>query len=90
MDVFSIRARRSGERIYYRVVDEYMEQEQPERFVVNPLWAKKTLSMRQVISIINENGLIDDYRDLNFDGINAEEIFDFATASSEFYPELAT
>ena len=29
MDVFSIRARRSGERINYRLVDEYMEQEPP-------------------------------------------------------------
>lgn len=89
MDVFSIRARRSGERIYYRLVDEYMEQEPPERFVVKPRWAKNPLSMRQVISIIDENGLIDDYRNLNFDGTNADEIFNFATASSEFYPELA-
>lgn len=89
MDVFSIRARRSGERIYFRLVDEYMEQEPPERFVVKPRWAKSPLSMRQVISIIDENGLIDDYRDLNFDGSNADEIFNFATASSEFYPELA-
>lgn len=89
MDVFSIRARRSGERIYYRLVDEYMEQEPPERFVVKPRWAKKPLSMRQVISVIDGNGLIDDYRDLNFDGTNADEIFNFATASSEFYPELA-
>ena len=89
MDVFSIRARRSGERIYFRLVDEYMEQEPPERFVVKPRWAKNPLSMRQVISIIDENGLIDDYRDLNFDGTNADEIFNFATASSEFYPELA-
>lgn len=45
--------------------------------------------MRQVISIIDENGLIDDYRDLNFDGTNADEIFNFATGSSEFYPKLA-
>jgi hypothetical protein len=89
MDVFSIRARRSGERIYFRLVDEYMEQEPPERFAVKPRWAKSPLSMRQVISIIDENGLIDDYRDLNFDGTNADEIFNFATASSEFYPELA-
>lgn len=89
MDVFSIRARRSGERIYFRLVDEYMEQEPPERFAVKPRWAKSPLSMRQVITIIDENGLIDDYRDLNFDGSNADEIFNFATASSEFYPELA-
>lgn len=89
MDVFSIRALRSGERIYFRLVDEYMEQEPPERFVVEPRWAKIPLSMRQVITIIDENGLIDDYRDLNFDGSNADEIFNFATASSEFYPELA-
>lgn len=89
MDVFSIRARRSGERIYFRLVDEYMEQEPRERFAVKPRWAKSPLSMRQMISIIDENGLIDDYRDLNFDGFNANEIFDFATASSEFYPEIA-
>jgi hypothetical protein len=89
MDVFSIRARRSGERIYYRLVDEYMEQEPPQRFVVKPLWAKKPLTMHQMISIVDENGLIYDYRDLNFDGTNADGIFDFATASSEFYPQLA-
>ena len=66
-----------------------MEQEPPERFTVKPRWAKSPLSMRQVIAIIDENGLIDDYRDLNFDGSSADEIFNFATASSEFYPELA-
>ena len=89
MDVFSIRAQRSRDRIYYRLVDEYMEQEPPERFVVKPKWSKKPLTMLQVISIIDENGLIDDFRDLNFDGSNVDEIFDFATASSEFYPNLA-
>ena len=45
--------------------------------------------MLQVISIIDENALIDDFRDLNFDGSNVDEIFKFATASSEFYPNLA-
>ena len=89
MDVFSIRARRSRDRIYYRLVDEYMEQEPPERFVVKPKWSKKPLTMLQVISIIDENALIDDFRDLNFDGSNVDEIFKFATASSEFYPNLA-
>lgn len=89
MDVFSLRARRSGQRFYYRLVDEYMDQEPPERFVVKPKWSKNPLSMRQVISIIDENGLIDDWRELNFDGTNIDDIFDFATASSEFYPKLA-
>ena len=89
MDVFSIRARRAGKRIYYRLVDEYMEQEPPERFVVKPKWSKKPLTMRQVVSIIDENGLIDEWRDLNFDGTNVDHIFDFAIASSEFYPQIA-
>jgi hypothetical protein len=35
MDVFSIRALRSGSRIYYRLVDEYMEYG-ADRFVVHP------------------------------------------------------
>jgi hypothetical protein len=89
MDVFSIRARRAGKRIYYRLVDEYMEQEPPERFVVKPKWSKKLLAMSQVVSIIDENGLIDEWRDFNFDGTNVDHIFDFATAWSEFYPQLA-
>ena len=89
MDVFSIRARRAGERIYYRLVDEYLEQEPPERFVVKPKWSKKPLTMRQMVSIIDENGLIDEWRDFNFDGTNVDHIFDFATASSEFYQQIA-
>ena len=88
MDVFSIRARRSGSRIYYSLVDEYMDQNPPKRFVIKPRWGKRPLTMRQVISIIDGNGLIDDYRDLNFDGQNIEEVYNFACASSEFYPQL--
>ena len=83
MDVFSIRARRSGDRIYYSLVDEYMDQEPPERFVVKPRWARKPLTMRQLIS------LIDEWREFNFDGCDIDGVFDFATASSEFYPQLA-
>jgi hypothetical protein len=45
--------------------------------------------MCQLVSIIDENGLIDKWCDFNFDGTNVDHIFDFATAWSEFYPQLA-
>ena len=88
LDVISIRARKSGNRIYYRVVDEYMDQEGSDRFVAKPRWSKQPLTLRQVISIIDDNGLIDEWREENFDVTDLDESLNLARADSVFYPKI--
>ena len=90
MDVISIRARQSGKRISYRIVDEYME-DGDDRFVVSPRTSSKPLKMKQVIKLIGDNDLIDGPRDMNYDegcACSPEEIYDFCTVSSAYYPQL--
>lgn len=90
MDVCSIRARRNKNRIIYRIVDEYME-EGSDRFSIKPKTSSRPLSMEQVIRLIDGNDLIDGPREGNYEAgayCSPDEIFDFATVSSAFYPEL--
>lgn len=87
MDVTSIRARQSGERIYYSIVDEYPEFG-ADRFKARPRWSKEPLSMRQVVDIIDANSLIDEPRDMNLEYSSYDEVYDFAQVHSAFYPEL--
>lgn len=98
-DVISLRARRSGQRIRYRWVDEYHAE-----FRFKPQSSVHPLSLGSVIALIdgteyadNEpeawTGLTNSYRDSNFHpkygGIEyAKEIADFVTVSSPFYPRL--
>ncbi len=91
LDVISIRARRIKDQIVDRIVDEYME-EGDDRFSIKPETSTAPLSLEQVIRVIEENDLVDGPREGNYEGgtyCGPDEIFDFCTVSSAFYPELA-
>ncbi len=88
MDVTSIRARHTKRSIVYRIVDEYGDLE----YTLKPKTSKRPLKMTQVIHLIENNNLVDEPRECNYAGGaygGPEEIYDFATASSAYYPELA-
>jgi hypothetical protein len=88
MDVTSIRARQTKHRIVYRIVDEYGERE----YTLKPKTSKLPLKMLQIINLIRINDLIDGPRDGNYECgsyCSPEEIYDFATVSSVYYPDLS-
>jgi hypothetical protein len=90
MDVISMRARRTKHRIKYRIVDEY-EDMSDEQYVVKPSTSVRPLTLKKIIDNINLNDLIDGPREGNYEGgyyCGPDEIFDFCTVSSVFYPEL--
>ena len=90
-DVISIRARRWGRRIVYRIVDEY-----GTRFRFRRRHSTQPLSMGGLIALIDgatghldgAMGLTSAYRDYNLVGCDADELVDFVTVTSEYYPEL--
>ena len=91
-DVISIRARRRGNRIVYRIVDEY-----DTRFRFKPKSSTQPLSMAELVGLIDgatghldgdAKGLTSAYRNYNLDGCDAADLVDFVTVSSPFYPEL--
>jgi hypothetical protein len=88
MDVTSIRAHKVGGGYEYRVVDEY-EDERETEFDVQPKSSDEPLTLGQVIDIIETCELVSGPRDMNLEGgATAEEIFNFATVTSVFYPSL--
>jgi hypothetical protein len=90
MDVTSIRARIVDGGYEYRVVDEYEEERETE-FDVQPKSSDEPLTLGQVIDIIDTSELVSGPRDMNFQGgATAEEIFNFATVTSVYYPDLET
>jgi hypothetical protein len=90
MDVTSIRAHKVEGGYKYRVVDEY-EDERETEFDLQPSSSDKTLSMGQVIDIIESCYLISEPRELNLDGgCSPDEVYDFATVTSADYPDLET
>jgi hypothetical protein len=90
-DVYSIRARRVGGRIRYRVVDEY-----EGAYRTSPQSSSRPLTLRQLIRLIdtvpNDStdavGLVASARDPEVAGPDLEGMADFAQVSSTFYPEL--
>ena len=92
-DVTSVRARRRGERIYYRVVDEH-----EGRFELARSWSLKPLTLADLIRLINfsdreedtmANGLVFSIIDWHIYGHgNPENMRGFISVSSSFYPEL--
>jgi hypothetical protein len=90
MDVTSIRARQMRNRITYRIVDEY----EFTSYDLNTKSSNKPLTLKQVIDLIEfatEGGLVGEPRELNYleGGMDAEDIYDFASVSSQFYAELS-
>jgi len=91
-DVISIRARRSGKRIAYRVVDEYeTEFALPKKSSATPM------SLRQLIAFIDGtnhaleaevNGLVFSVLDALIWNCELESLRGFVSVSSVFYPEL--
>lgn len=89
MDVISIRARKTKHRLVYRIVDEYQDEYKlSQKTSVNPLSLSQIISMTD--NAQDDGGLVSHARNINYkwsdDG--AESLYDFATVSSEFYPEL--
>ena len=91
-DVISIRARRWGRRIVYRIEDEY-----GTAFRFKPKSSTQPLSMAELVGLIDgatghldgdAKGLTGAYRSYNLDGCDAADLVDFVTVSSPFYPEL--
>lgn len=91
-DVISIRARRVGRRIAYRVVDEY-----ETNYVIRPKTSKRPLTLGQLIALID--GLSDgeqsrsptalrDDQLIYGDPDQIEETADFVTVSSPYYADL--
>ena len=91
-DVISVRARPTRHRIIYRIVDEYYEEELFEYHLIQKT-SIRPLTMRQLIALIDnaqeEGGLSSCARHYNFECEGcAEELYDFATITSDFYPAL--
>jgi hypothetical protein len=96
-DVISIRARRDGNVIRYRIVDEYEGQ---TVYYFHPEESTRPLSMRELVELIDTTrgeggypdygtGLTSVWRTFNADnGSTPEEMLRFVTVSSEFYPGL--
>jgi hypothetical protein len=89
-DITSIRARKVGKRIRYRVVGGY-----EDAYRVSPQSSSLPLTLGQVIRLIDTTmngggfvGLAGTARDSLFDGSNHEELATFVHVSSPFYPEL--
>lgn len=94
MDVFSLRARWSGGRYHYRVVDEYASAfELPRRT------SRRTLTLDQVIEILemgyspewtsHESGLVQLWWEQQREnGYDLDKCVAFAWIESEIYPEL--
>jgi hypothetical protein len=91
-DLISIRARPSDTRIVYRIEDEY-----GTNFRFYPNHSAQPLSLGELIAMIdhatghlggNRQGLTSAYRDYNLDGSDAEDLVDFVTVTSDFYPAL--
>lgn len=95
MDVFSLRARWSGGRYHYRLVDEYRS-----TFLLCRKTSRRTLTLRQLIDMLETadsddlelhgRGVVRSWWDQQREhGYAPEECTDFATVESELYPGLA-
>ena len=86
-DQISVRARRSGQRIGCRIVDEY-----EMGYVCRPASSASPLSLRELIALMEhacEGGIIFPALEMNLGGSTPAELAEFITVSSDFYPDLA-
>lgn len=89
-DVISVRARKRGRRIGYRIVDEY-----DTGFPLQRETSVRPLSLAELIRLLETSGprelpsgLILGYNELSEDSVGREYLRDFTSVSSEFYPDL--
>lgn len=91
LDVISIRARKTKNRIFYRIVDEYAEEHYRDYHLTKKT-SKRPLTLGEIIHLIDnavENGLVGAGRQFHYEeGAQEEEIFEFESAVSAFYPQL--
>ena len=96
-DVIVVIARLTDRGIEYRVEDEYLDSypEGREHFKVQPKFSKEPLSFKELIDLIDnaeENGgLVESAKNCNYEaeiGYELEDVYDFGTAKSAFYPQL--
>lgn len=86
-DVVSIRARWDEVVIRYRIVDEYHDG--GDNYADHACAADQPLSLGELIGLIDAAGLVLPVIEMNHEGgSDVEELVDFATVSSAFYPEL--
>ena len=87
LDVISVRARKTRHRIVYRIVNEY-----DGTYALTRKTSVKPLTLRRLIDLMDhavDGGLVGSARSCNYaGGTTAEEIYDFETAASAFYPQL--
>jgi hypothetical protein len=97
-DVISLRARPSGSRIKYRVVDEYQTD-----FLLPQQTSRRPFSLGQLIRFLdsvehpgadaswNRFGFVLSFNECNLNcGTDLETLQDFTSVSSDFYPELGS
>ena len=90
-DQISVRARRSGGHIEYRIVDEYPES--GETYIPHPRTSTRRLTMGELVTMIDEStdeggaaiGALTCNLDMSSD---PRELEGFVTVESDFYPEL--
>jgi hypothetical protein len=89
-DQISVRARRSGKRIVYCVVDEYGSD--IATYVCHPASSVSPLSLRDLIALMEsacEGGsIIFPILKMNLRDSAPEELEEFVTVTSDFYPDL--
>jgi len=97
-DVISLRARPSGSRIKYKLVDEYQTE-----FQLPQETSRRPFSLRQLIWFLdavghpeadpswNRFGFVLSFNECNLEcGTDLETLRDFTSVSSDFYPELGS
>lgn len=84
-DVVSVRARWEQGAIHYRVADEY-----ENAFTVEPASSARPLSMGEIVKLIDTADIVMAVVLMNheYGTGDPEDVRDFATVSSAFYPEL--
>ena len=95
-DVISIRARRRGETIHYKIVDDYYSE--GIRYKYRPQKSRCPLTMYELIGLIDSvrvigddnwgGGLTNSFRNRLARNGPPEVFVDFVSVTSEFYPEL--
>ncbi|MDA9680045.1 hypothetical protein N9U06_01135 [Gammaproteobacteria bacterium] len=90
LDVVSIRARQTKNRIVYNIVDEYPEYD-PDYYLTKRT-SVNSLRLSELIEMIDsavEDGLVGSGRNSHHSqGFPAEEVYDFETAASVYYADL--